>query len=117
MSSLVLGSLPKEVLLHSCCAPCSAAILEWLQQNGVRPTIFFYNPNIYPVKEYLIRKNELDRFAQSLGIRVIDGDYRHDLWRLAVIGLEKEPEKVVNVNFFRFLFYNFPSGILLIIVL
>ncbi|WP_300847303.1 epoxyqueuosine reductase QueH, partial [uncultured Parasutterella sp.] len=39
MSSLVLGPLPKEVLLHSCCAPCSAAILEWLQQNGVRPTI------------------------------------------------------------------------------
>lgn len=93
MSSLVLGPLPKEVLLHSCCAPCSAAILEWLQQNGVRPTIFFYNPNIYPVKEYLIRKNELDRFTQSLGIRVIDGDYRHDLWRLAVIGLEKEPER------------------------
>lgn len=59
----------------------------------MRPTIFFYNPNIYPVKEYLIRKNELDRFAQSLGIRVIDGDYRHDLWRLAVIGLEKEPER------------------------
>ena len=58
-------------------------------QNDVRPTIFFYNPNIYPVKEYLIRKNELDRYAQSLGIRVIDGDYRHDLWRLAVIGLEK----------------------------
>ena len=46
-----------------------------------------------PVKEYLIRKNELDRYAQSLGIRVIDGDYRHDLWRLAVIGLEKEPER------------------------
>ena len=93
MSSLVSGPLPKEVLLHSCCAPCSAAILEWLLQNDVRPTIFFYNPNIYPVKEYLIRKNELDRYAQSLGIRVIDGDYRHDLWRLAVIGLEKEPER------------------------
>lgn len=93
MNSLINGPLPKEVLLHSCCAPCSAAILEWLINNGVKTTIFFYNPNIFPEKEYLIRKNELERYAEKLGIRVIDGDYRHEMWRLSVIGLEKEPER------------------------
>ena len=38
----------EKVLLHSCCAPCSAAILEWMGQNGYEPTILFYNPNIFP---------------------------------------------------------------------
>ena len=33
----------EKVLLHSCCAPCSAAILEWMGQNGYEPTILFYN--------------------------------------------------------------------------
>ena len=91
--SLVVKNPPKEVLLHSCCAPCSAAILEWMRQNSVTPTIFFYNPNIYPEKEYLIRKREIDNYARALGIRIIDGDYRHDLWRISVLGLEKEPER------------------------
>ena len=38
----------EKVLLHSCCAPCSAAILEWMGQNSYEPTILFYNPNIFP---------------------------------------------------------------------
>lgn len=91
--TIVEGELPEEVLLHSCCAPCSSAILEWLTQNGIKTTIFFYNPNIYPLSEYLIRKNELIRYAQKLNIRIINGDYRHDLWRVSVIGLENEPER------------------------
>ena len=38
----------QEVLLHACCAPCSSAIVEWLVQHDIRPTIFYYNPNIFP---------------------------------------------------------------------
>ncbi len=71
----------KEVLLHACCAPCSSAIVEWLLANGVRPTIFYYNPNIWPREEYEIRKNESKRHAEGLGIRWIDGDYDHEEWR------------------------------------
>ena len=37
-----------KVLLHSCCAPCSSAIIECLLANNIRPTVFYYNPNIYP---------------------------------------------------------------------
>ncbi len=89
--------LPEEgldrVLLHACCAPCSSAIVEWMLQHGVRPTIFYYNPNIFPREEYDIRKNESKRHAESLGITWIDGDYDHDAWRCGVAGLEHEPER------------------------
>lgn len=82
-----------EVLLHACCAPCSSAIVEWLLQHGVRPTIFYFNPNIYPLQEYEIRKQESKRHAESLGIQWIDGDYDHAVWQQAVCGLEGEPER------------------------
>ena len=83
----------QQVLLHACCAPCSSAIVEWMLANGVEPTIFYYNPNIFPREEYEIRKQESKRHAESLGIRWIDGDYDHDGWRAAVCGLEQEPER------------------------
>ena len=82
-----------EVLLHCCCAPCSSAIIEWMLAHEVRPTLFYCNPNIYPEEEYLIRKNELTRYAEKLGLRVIDDDYDHEAWRCAVRGLEEEPER------------------------
>ena len=69
-----------EVLLHACCAPCSSAIVEWMLNNGVRPTIFYYNPNIWPREEYEIRKQESKRHAESLGVSWIDGDYDHEAW-------------------------------------
>ena len=71
----------KEVLLHACCAPCSSAIVEWLMANGVRPIIYYYNPNIWPREEYEIRKEESKRHAESLGIQWIDDDYNHEVWR------------------------------------
>ena len=82
-----------RVLLHACCAPCSSAIVEWMLNNGVRPTIFYFNPNIYPREEYEIRKEESKRHAESLGISWIDGDYDHDGWLSGICGLEQEPER------------------------
>ena len=83
----------KEVLLHACCAPCSSAIVEWLVKHDVRPTIFYYNPNIWPREEYEIRKQESKRHAESLGLTWIDGDYDHEQWKHDVCGLEGEPER------------------------
>ena len=57
-----------KVLLHSCCAPCSGELMEKMLQSGIDLTIFFYNPNIHPKKEYEIRKNENIRFAEKMGI-------------------------------------------------
>lgn len=69
-----------RVLLHTCCAPCSGAIIECLLDNGIRPTIFYCNPNIWPEEEYLIRKNECTRFAELMGLDIIDDDYDHEAW-------------------------------------
>lgn len=81
------------VLLHSCCAPCSSAIIEWMLNNDYCPTIFYFNPNIFPQAEYIIRKNECKRYAQQLGLKMIDGDYNHNLWRDVIQGWELEPER------------------------
>lgn len=62
-------------------------------QEGVRPTIYYCNPNIYPLEEYLKRKNECTRYAESLGLEIIDADYDHENWLKHVNGLENEPER------------------------
>lgn len=82
-----------KVLLHTCCAPCSSAIIEALLQNGITPVIYYCNPNIFPREEYEIRKNECTRYAESLGLEIVDADYDHENWLEAVRGLEKEPER------------------------
>ena len=53
----------------------------------------FYNPNIHPVKEYLIRKEENIRFAEKHNIPFIDCDYDTDNWFARAKGMENEPEK------------------------
>ena len=83
----------KEVLLHACCAPCSSAIVEWLVNHDIAPTIFYFNPNIYPQEEYIIRKEESKRHADMLGVKWIDGDYDYEQWKRQISGLENEPER------------------------
>ena len=81
------------VLLHTCCAPCSSAIIECLMKEGITPVIYYCNPNIYPLEEYNIRKEECTRYAQSLGLEIIDADYNHDEWLCQMKGMEQEPER------------------------
>lgn len=83
----------KKVLLHTCCAPCSSAIIEYLLANGIEPVIYYCNPNIHPYEEYLIRKDECTRYAEALGLEIVDADYDHQQWLEAVRGLENEPER------------------------
>ena len=83
----------RKVLLHSCCAPCSSAIIECMLENGIRPTVFYCNPNIYPQAEYEIRKNEAIRFVPSKNIDFTDADYDHAHWLHTMQGLEHEPER------------------------
>lgn len=83
----------KTVLLHTCCAPCSSAIIEAMMNNGITPVIYYCNPNIYPQEEYEIRKNECTRYARSLGLEIVDADYDHEAWLEAIKGMEDEPER------------------------
>ena len=92
-SAIVVPEGVGEVLLHACCAPCSSAIVEWMLANGIRPTIYYFNPNIFPLAEYETRKEESKRHAESLGLTWIDGDYDHEGWRRGMEGLEQEPER------------------------
>ncbi|MDE9435318.1 epoxyqueuosine reductase QueH [Xenorhabdus bovienii] len=85
-----------KVLLHSCCAPCSGEVMEAMLVSGIDFTIFFYNPNIHPLKEYELRKDENIRFAEQMGIPFIDADYDRDNWFERAKGMENEPERGIR---------------------
>jgi len=83
----------RKVLLHSCCASCSGEIMEAMRASGIDFTIFFYNPNIHPRKEYELRKSENIRFARQFGLPFVDADYDRSNWFARARGLEHEPER------------------------
>lgn len=93
---LQLPNNADKLLLHSCCAPCSGDIMKSLAEAGIDYTIYFYNPNIHPDKEYLIRKEENIRYADKLGVPIIDDDYDKDNWFERVTGLEDAPERGIR---------------------
>ena len=86
-------SAGSKVLLHVCCAPCSCSILDGMLASSLKPTVFFYNPNIHPREEYEKRKAEIVAFAAKRSIPFIDVDYDTDNWFARIKGLEKEPER------------------------
>lgn len=81
------------LLLHCCCAPCSVAVLECLLCSGVRPLLYFYNPNISPGSEYQKRRDEWLHLASLLRLETIVGDYDTKKWMECTRGLEQEPER------------------------
>lgn len=92
-TSVALPDNKEKLLLHTCCAPCSSAVIEALMRSEVDFTIYYYNPNIHPEAEYLARKNESQRYASKLGIKFIDDDYEPNKWFQRTKGLEFEPER------------------------
>jgi predicted adenine nucleotide alpha hydrolase (AANH) superfamily ATPase len=83
----------KEVLLHSCCAPCSGELIETMKKSGLTVTLFYYNPNIYPEREYRLRHDESKRFTEQMGITFVDEAYAYSEWKARTTGLENEPER------------------------
>ena len=100
---LIPSELPQgRLLLHSCCAPCSGAIVEALveayraagRNPGEEMAIFWSNSNIYDKTEYEKRRGEILRYAGLFGIEVIDDDYDHAAWTEQVArGREDAPER------------------------
>jgi epoxyqueuosine reductase len=86
-------SILKDLLLHVCCAPCSGGIIETLLEEGVCPTIYFYNPNVHPWDEYERRKDAIKAFAGKKALSWVDADYDPEQWLARVKGLEQEPER------------------------
>jgi predicted adenine nucleotide alpha hydrolase (AANH) superfamily ATPase len=85
-----------NLLLHSCCAPCSGEVMQRLLDAGITYTIYFYNPNIHPLKEYELRKNENIRFSEKNNVPFVDGDYDKDEWFKRAKGMEFEPERGIR---------------------
>ena len=117
---LELPSGHNKLLLHSCCAPCSGEVMESLIESNINFSIFFYNPNIHPVKEYLIRKEENIRFAEKHNIPFIDADYDTNNWFARAKGMENEPERGIrctmcfDMRFERTALYAYENGFSLI---
>jgi len=82
-----------SLLLHSCCAPCAGEIMEAVAASEIKTTVYFYNPNIHPIQEYELRKEENKRYCQKLDFNFIDADYDKDNWFKRIKGLENEPER------------------------
>lgn len=87
-----------KLLLHSCCAPCSGEVMEALLASDIDYTIYFYNPNIHPLKEYEIRKEENIKFAEQHNVPFIDADYDVDNWFERAKGMEYEPERGIRCS-------------------
>jgi len=66
--------MKEKVLLHSCCGPCSTAVIEKLKAD-YDVTVFYFNPNIHPEEEYQHRKQEQQKVCQRLGVPYLDGEY------------------------------------------
>lgn len=85
----------ETLLLHSCCAPCSSYVLEYLS-NYFKITVFYYNPNISPEEEYIKRKEEQKRFIKNLKMKYkveyIEDSYDNDKFLEISKGLEDDIE-------------------------
>ena len=81
------------LLLHSCCSPCSSAVIERLREH-FRLTVLYYNPNIEPEEEYLHRRAEQQRLLALLGNDTgwLSCEYGHEAFEAFAPGLAEEPE-------------------------
>ena len=97
-----LKALNSKLLLLSCCAPCSCAVIKTLAEQHRNFDVVFYNPNIRPYAEYLKRMEENKRVCRLYGVPFIELEYDNERWCELTKGLENEPEqgKRCNVCFY-----------------
>ncbi len=88
------GKVPR-LFLHSCCAPCSSYVMEYLSQYFAI-TVFYYNPNIFPQEEYAKRVEEMKRLIGEMKflhpVEFLEGVYEPEKFFEMAKGLEKVPE-------------------------
>lgn len=82
----------KKVLLHICCGVCAGSVVQRLRDDGFEVTGYFYNPNIYPQKEYEQRLAVVRQASQLLNFTLVEGLYEDSAWQERIQGLEAEPE-------------------------
>ena len=80
----------KKIILHACCAPCASYPIIKLIEDNYEPVVFFYNPNIYPREEYEIRRNELEKYCEKIGVEYFEGRYDTSIFYEAIKGFESK---------------------------
>ncbi|EAH8299787.1 epoxyqueuosine reductase QueH [Campylobacter fetus] len=83
------------MLVHICCSVDSHYFLQELKKAYPGQNIigYFYDPNIHPYSEFLLRYQDVKRSCKKLGVKLICGDYDYESWLKGTKGLENEPEK------------------------
>lgn len=94
LSAITAANTRPSLLLHSCCAPCSSYVLEYLTKY-FDITVYYYNPNISPEKEYTHRVDEIKRLISEMcpSVSFIEGKYEPERFYEMAKGLESEPER------------------------
>lgn len=89
----IMNDNKEKILLLSCCAPCSCAVIKTLAEQKCNFTVVFYNPNIRPYNEYEKRRDENKRVCKLYGVDFIELEYDNERWCKLTHGLENEPER------------------------
>ncbi len=82
----------KNILLHTCCAPCASASSRRLTDQGYAPVLFFANSNIFPHEEFEKRLDAAKRLSEILNIPLISSPWEHEAWLEQVMPWADEPE-------------------------
>ena len=82
-----------KLLLHACCASCAVGVLEKLKYHPAKITLFFYNPNIHPKKEFERRLEDVRKIAKLYSVPLIVPEQTESEWHSYIKGFEHEPEK------------------------
>lgn len=91
-----------KLLMHTCCAPCSVYCIDSLREEGIEPTLFWYNPNIHPFIEYKTRRDCLKDYTKLVNAELIlEEDY----------GLDEFCRNVINDIPGRCVNYCYPTRI------
>jgi predicted adenine nucleotide alpha hydrolase (AANH) superfamily ATPase len=83
----------KKILLLSCCAPCSCAVIQKLKEDGASFAVLFYNPNIHPKAEYIKRRDEQKDLCNKWDIEFIELPYTPEDWLKMATPYKDEPER------------------------
>lgn len=83
----------EKILLLSCCAPCSCAVIRKLKDDGINFAVLFYNPNIYPSSEYEKRRDEQKNLCLKWDIEFIELEYDPKDWLKMTAPYKDEPER------------------------
>ena len=83
----------ENILLLSCCGPCSCAVIKKMAEEKRRFSVVFYNPNIVPISEYDKRRDENRRVCDIYGVPFVELEYDNARWQELTKGLQAEPER------------------------